>query len=135
MTKSNHTDLPDYKGFFDIIWGAYCEKRLNYEDSDFIIKTAVKNNLAKEEDYDPEIHGDVMGIEWDMEKGDPCYVLNKEGIVLIVHRLNNWDALVESLKAMIKSVEFFTQDHMYPEAMYINILQNAKTAIKKVAAK
>lgn len=66
-----------YKAFFDALWRAYCDQELQLEDAEFVITAACKNGLAKEERYDPDVHGEALGDEWGLEKGDSCYVLAK----------------------------------------------------------
>lgn len=69
-------ELLPYKAFFDAVWTAYCNNEIHFDDADFIISEACKNGLAKEERYDETIHGEALGGEWGLEKGDPCYVLS-----------------------------------------------------------
>lgn len=66
-----------YKKFFQTMWERYCEQELDFDMADDMLTIWQEVGLVKEEPYDPAIHGEGLGGDWDIEEGQPCYVLVK----------------------------------------------------------
>lgn len=66
-----------HEKFFREMWSKHCNGELDFQDGTEVLNLALSLGLVKEEPYDQDIHGQSGVIEWDLEKGDPWYVLVK----------------------------------------------------------